>query len=151
MFSVTGAGAIGSSGRGAGRGISVGKSLRAGIGTTSSVPRVVGHIATCAREFQKGTLEQNLRNFLTALIIASAPSLTLNTTCCSCINAMVSSACFSKATDSNISREISKNAIGRNSVLFDPSGLSTSLVSGTMLARSHSRVQSLFAKNIIHI
>ena len=41
---------LGSSGHGAGRGISVGRSLRAGIGTTSSVPRVVGHSGHLHRE-----------------------------------------------------------------------------------------------------
>ena len=45
------------------------------------------------------------RNFLTALFIASAPSLTLNPTCCSCISAMMWSACWSTATDSISFRE----------------------------------------------
>ena len=90
------------------------------------------------------------RNFLTALIIASAPFLTLNPTCCSCISAMVWSECWSTATDSISFRGVSRSAIGSNFVLFDPSGLSTSLVSGTMLARSHSRFSSLFARPIIH-
>ena len=39
-----------SSGRGAGRSVSMGHSLRAGIGTTSSVPRVVRHSGHLHRE-----------------------------------------------------------------------------------------------------
>ena len=91
------------------------------------------------------------RNFLAALIIASAPSRTLNPTCRSCISAMMWSACWSTATDSISFRGVSfQECCGRNFVLFDPSGLSTSRVNGTMLARSHNRVSSLFAKPIIH-
>ena len=57
-------------------------------------------------------------------------ALTLNSTCCSCINAMMWSACWSSATDSISFRGVSRSAISRSFVFFDPSGLSTSLDSG---------------------
>ena len=75
-------------------------------------------------------------NFLTAFFIASAPSLTLKPTCCSCISAMMWSACWSTAADSISFRGVSQSAIGLNFVFFVPSGLSISLISGTMLVVS---------------
>ena len=64
------------------------------------------------------------KSFVTALIIASAPSLTLNPTWCSCISAMMWSAYWSTATDSISFRRVSRSAIGRSFVFFDQSGYS---------------------------
>ena len=55
------------------------------------------------------------------------------------------SACWSTATDSISFREVSRSAVGRSLVCFVPSGLSTYLISGTVLALSHSCLSVLFA------